>query len=71
MKLPLLLSLSLSIFATSAIAMPVAEQVSCAEMKAGSQAGHVHVAQEDCISRQYKRVAEHDPERVVQQYQRV
>lgn len=70
MKLHLLLSLSLSIFAASAVAMPVAEQTPSAEMKAGSQAEHVTIAQ-DCLIHHYQRVAEHDPDRVVQQYQRV
>lgn len=70
MKLHLLLSLSLSIFAASAIAMPAAEQAPSAEVKAGSHAEHVTSAQDGLIHH-YQRVAEHGPDRVVQQYQRV
>ncbi|MET0948778.1 hypothetical protein, partial [Pseudomonas syringae] len=64
MKRPLLLTLTFSLLAANAFAMPAAEQPVSGEAKT--------VAQDTPrLIQQYQRVAEHGPERLVQQYQRV
>ncbi|HEX8595439.1 MAG TPA: hypothetical protein VF682_19520 [Pseudomonas sp.] len=73
MKHPLLLTLTFSLLAANAFAMPVAEQPASGEAKMQSQAVHKTLAQDghQRLIQQYQRVAEHGPERLVQQYQRV
>jgi hypothetical protein len=87
MKRQLLLSLTLSLLATSAFAMPASEQPVLGEMKATPQAvmptlaqdgkliqQYQRVAADDTatnLARQYQRVADNGPDRIIQQYQRV
>ncbi|WP_065833853.1 hypothetical protein [Pseudomonas syringae] len=72
MKRPLLLTLTFSLLAANAFAMPAAEQPASGEAKMESQAVYKTVAQDTPrLIQQYQRVAEHGPERLVQQYQRV
>jgi hypothetical protein len=73
MKRHLLLSLTLSLLAANAFAMPAAEQPLSGQLKMESQAVHETLAQDDQgrLIQQYQRVAEHGPDRLVQQYQRV
>jgi hypothetical protein len=73
MNRQLLLTLTFSLLAANAFAMPVAEQEPSGEVKMESQAVHKTLAQGDepRLIQQYQRVAEHGPERLVQQYQRV
>jgi hypothetical protein len=73
MKRPLLLTLTFSLLTANAWAMPVAEQQPSGEVKMGSEAVHKTLAQDaqSRLNRQYLQVAEHGPERLIQQYQRV
>ncbi|HEY0285850.1 MAG TPA: hypothetical protein VGC62_02350 [Pseudomonas sp.] len=73
MKHPLLLSLTLSLLATSAFAMPASEQPVIGEMKDSQQAVMSTLAQDgkDRLIQQYQRVADNGPDRLIQQYQRV
>jgi hypothetical protein len=87
MKRQLLLSLTLSLLATSAFGLPASEQPILGQMKAVQQAVLPTVAQDSKLiqqyqrvaadgtatnlARQYQRVADNGPDRVIQQYQRV
>lgn len=87
MKRQLLLSLTLSLLASSAFALPASEQPVLGQMKATQQAALPTLAQDGKLiqqyqrvaangtahnlARQYQRVADNGPDRVIQQYQRV
>jgi hypothetical protein len=87
MKRQLLLSLTLSLLATGAFAMPANEQPVLGQMKASQEAAlptlaqdgkliqqYQRVAADDAgtnLARQYQRVADNGPDRLIQQYQRV
>lgn len=87
MKRQLLLSLTLSLLASSAFALPASEQPVLGQMKATQQAVLPTLAQDGKLiqqyqrvaasgtahnlARQYQRVADNGPDRVIQQYQRV
>ena len=87
MKRQLLLSLTLSLLATSAFALPASEQPVLGEMKVNQQAVMPTLAQDGKLIQQYQRVAadgnvtnrvgqyqrvaDNGPDRVIQQYQRV
>lgn len=71
MKRQLLLSLTLSLLATSAFAMPANEQPLLGEMKASQRAELPTLAEDGKLIQQYQRVADNGPDRVIQQYQRV
>jgi hypothetical protein len=87
MKRQLLLSLTLSLLATSAFALPASEQPILGQMKATQQAVLPTLAQDgkliqqyqrvaddgatSNLARQYQRVADNGPDRIIQQYQRV
>jgi hypothetical protein len=87
MKRQLLLSLTLSLLATSAFALPASEQPILGQMKAVQQAVLPTLAQDgkliqqyqrvaaegtsNNLARQYQRVADNGPDRLIGQYQRV
>lgn len=71
MKRQILLSLTLSLLATSAFALPASEQPVLGEMKGSHQTELPTLVQDGKLVQQYQRVADNGPDRLVQQYQRV